>query len=121
MTVVVELWEEVTQAWAATIMAGSRAAQAERMAQESIILLVTAYGEASEPTQRVFALEGKLVAARQAQDATEEKILSLVANTVVVEWQQLATEEQCERLVHELTLLNLRGSELCMSITDISP
>jgi hypothetical protein len=60
-----------------------------------------------------------LVVALQAQDAVEEKILSLAEKTVVAKRRWVATEEQCECLVHELTLLSLRSYELCMPITDI--
>jgi hypothetical protein len=35
--------------------------------------------------------------------------------------QQIVPEEQCEHLVHELTLLSLWVSELCMSITGVLP
>jgi hypothetical protein len=35
------------------------------------------------------------------------------------EWRHVAVEGQCERLIHELTLLSLWGSELCMSVTGI--
>jgi hypothetical protein len=31
------------------------------------------------------------------------------------------TEEQCERLVHKLTLLSLKGYELCITITCAPP
>jgi hypothetical protein len=41
---------------------GARAAQAERMAQEKAVLLATTHGEADEVAQRVFILEGELVA-----------------------------------------------------------
>jgi hypothetical protein len=61
---VAELWKEVTQAWAATIMPETQVARAERMAQERAILLATARGEADEAAQRVSALEGKLTATR---------------------------------------------------------
>jgi hypothetical protein len=36
--------------------------------------------------------------------------------TAVDQWRE-AEEEHCERLVHELTLLSLSGSELCITIT----
>jgi hypothetical protein len=38
----------------------------------------------------------------------------------MAEQRWVAAEEQCECLVHKLTLLGLRSSELCMSIT-VSP
>jgi hypothetical protein len=41
----VELREEVTQAWVATIKAETRATWAERMAQEMVVLLATAPDE----------------------------------------------------------------------------
>jgi hypothetical protein len=70
------------------------------------ILLETAHGEASEEAQRVFALEGELMAAHRARDVVEEKILGLAAKTAAVKRQWVATEEQSECLVHKLTLLS---------------
>jgi hypothetical protein len=57
----------------------------------------------------------------QAWDAAEEKILSLEEKTTMAEQRGVAVEEQCERLVHELTLMSLKGSELCMTITSTLP
>jgi hypothetical protein len=59
---VAELRSEVTQAQATVVMVKTRATHAEMMAQERVILLATACGEADEAAQRVFALEGELVA-----------------------------------------------------------
>jgi hypothetical protein len=49
------------------------------------------------------------------------KLPSLVdkVSTAVRRW--VATEEQCERLVNELTLQRLRETELCMTIVGASP
>jgi hypothetical protein len=44
----VELWEEVSWARAAAIMAKAWAARAERMAREIVILLTSTHGEANE-------------------------------------------------------------------------
>jgi hypothetical protein len=116
-TKVAELREEVTQVRVAAVMAGARTARAEKMAQERGVLLATAHGEVDTVAQRVSALEGELVAVHQARDAAEAKLPSLAAKVVAVDQRWVAVEEQCEHLVHELTLLNLRGFELCMTIT----
>jgi hypothetical protein len=71
--------------------------------------------------QRVSALEGELVAARQAQDAAEGIFMSLWAKAAVAEWRWAVAEEQCEHLVHEHPLLSLSGSELCMTIKGAPP
>jgi hypothetical protein len=89
------------------------------MALSWAILLVTTHGEAREPAQRVSALEAELVVARRTQDVAKEKILSLAAKMAMAKRGWVAAEEQCERLVHKLTLLSLRGSEPGMSITGI--
>jgi hypothetical protein len=68
-----------------------------------------------------YTLEGELVAARRARDTTKEKLPSLATKAAAIDQQWVAVEEQCEHLVHELTLLNLRGSELCMTITGAPP
>jgi hypothetical protein len=76
------------------------------MAQEKAVLLATTHGEADEVAQRVFILEGELVAMRWAQHVIEEKLLGLAARVATTNPQWEAIEEQYERLVHELTLLS---------------
>jgi hypothetical protein len=51
----------------------------------------------------------------------EEKFLSLSAKADTTERRQVEAEDQCDCLVHEITLLNLRGSKLCMTITSAPP
>jgi dihydroorotase-like cyclic amidohydrolase len=87
-------------------MVECRAARAEEMAHERAVLLAIACEEANEVAQRVFTLEGKLGAARQACGAAEEKLLSLAAQAVAADRRRVGVEEQCEHLVHELTLLS---------------
>jgi hypothetical protein len=66
-------------------MAETRAARAERMAQERAVLLATARGEVDEAAERVSTLLGELMAACRAQDAAEEKFLSLLAKSAMAE------------------------------------
>jgi hypothetical protein len=115
---VVELREEVTwaRARAAVIMAEARTTWAKKMAQERVVLLATTDGEVNVAAQRVFILEGKLVATCRAQDTAEGKLPSLATKVAAANRQRVAVEEQCERLVHDLTLHNLIGFELCMTI-----
>jgi hypothetical protein len=75
---VVELWEEVTWAQAATVMAGARATQAERIAWERVVLLASAHGEADKVAWRASLLVGELTVVRQAWDAAQVKLPSLV-------------------------------------------
>jgi hypothetical protein len=49
------------------------------------VLLAATRGEAVEVTQRVSILGDELVAARRAQDAVEEKILSLTAKVATTD------------------------------------
>jgi hypothetical protein len=107
VTEVVEIQEEGTRAQAATVIAGACTAHVERMAQERVILLVTTHGEVGEAAQRVSTLYVEL----------RMRPRSLAAKTAVVERRSVAAEEWCKRLIHELTLLSLRCSELCMTIT----
>jgi hypothetical protein len=58
----------VTQAQAATVMAGARAGRSERIAKEWAILLAFACGEADEVAQRVSLLEGEFMVARLDQE-----------------------------------------------------
>jgi hypothetical protein len=61
---VAKLQEEVTRALAAVVMAETRAASKERMAQERVVLLAPARDKADEVDQRVSALEDELMAMR---------------------------------------------------------
>jgi hypothetical protein len=61
---VAKLREEVTQAWAAAVLAETRVTRVERMAQERVVLLATAHGEVDEAAQRVSTLEAELVGMR---------------------------------------------------------
>jgi hypothetical protein len=79
-TEVAELQEEVTRARVATVMAEARATQAEKMAQESFVLLATAHGEADMVAWRVSVLEGELMATRWAWDAAKEKLPNLAGD-----------------------------------------
>jgi ABC-type phosphate transport system ATPase subunit len=63
-TEMVELQEEVTRAQVTVVVAGVRATQAERMAQEKAVLLATARGEMDEVAQSASILEDELVVAR---------------------------------------------------------
>jgi hypothetical protein len=57
----------------------------------------------------------------RAKDAAEESISGLEAEVSMVHQRKEAAEEQCERLVHELTLLYIKGYELCIIITSAPP
>jgi hypothetical protein len=61
------------------------------------------------------------MAKRRARDAAKEQVLSLAAKLATANLPREATEEQCERRVHELTLLSLRGFEKCITITGAPP
>jgi hypothetical protein len=56
-----------------------------------------------EAARRVSILEDELVVACQARDEVEEKFPCVAAQAAMADQQQEAAEEQCERLVHELT------------------
>jgi hypothetical protein len=73
-----ELREEMTRALPVAVMAEARAAQAERRAQESAILLASTHEETNEVTHKVAFLEGELAVVRQAQVTTEAKLPGLV-------------------------------------------
>jgi hypothetical protein len=59
-----KLQEEVTRALAAVVMAETRAASKERMAQERVVLLAPARDKADGVDKRVSALEDELMAVR---------------------------------------------------------
>jgi transcriptional regulator of nitric oxide reductase len=98
-------------------MARARAAQTEGMAWEKATLLATAHDEVAGATQRVSVLGDQLVTARQAMDVAEAMILILTSEVATANQQQEVTQKQCERLVHKLTLLSIRDSKLCITIT----
>jgi hypothetical protein len=99
----------------------THAARAEEMAHERVVLLATAHGESNKVARRVSVLEGELRAAHQAWGATEVKLPTLADKAATTYRRRVGVEEQCERLVHEITLLNLEGSKLCMTITGAPP
>jgi hypothetical protein len=76
---------------------------------------------ATQGAQRVSVFEDELTTVRRARDMAEEKILSPVAKAATTDQRWEAVGEQCECLVHELTLLSLRGSQLYMMITGVPP
>jgi hypothetical protein len=106
----------VTRPQVAAIMAGARTTQAELTARENAALQVTIDGEAVKVTQSVSTLGDKLVTVRWARDVAEEKVSCLAAETVAADRRREAAEEQCKRLVPELNLLSIRGSELRITI-----
>jgi hypothetical protein len=112
----VELWEEVSWARAAAIMAKAWAARAERMARESVILLASTHGEANEVAWKVSLLEGEFAFVRKTQDMVEAKLLSLVDRAADADQWQDEAEGQCEALAKELAILRIRGFELCLTI-----
>jgi uncharacterized protein YigA (DUF484 family) len=91
------------------------------MAQERVILLASPHGEADEVARRVSLLEGKLAVARQARDVVEAKLSTLADKAVTTDQRREEAKGQCEHLVEELTLLQLRGAELCLAIVGARP
>jgi hypothetical protein len=57
----------------------------------------------------------------QAKDAAEDKISSLTSKLAMANQWWEAVKDQCELLVHVLTLLSIKGSELCIKITVAPP
>jgi hypothetical protein len=91
------------------------------MAKERGILPASAHREADEAVWKVSLLEDKLTVARQAWDAAEVKLLGLVDKAAAADRWQEEAEGQCEALVDELTLLQIRGSELYLTIVGSPP
>jgi hypothetical protein len=118
---VVELQKELTQAWVAAFMVGARTTWAEGMAPKKVIVLASAHGEVHEVAQKISLLEGELVVVHQAWDVAKAKLPDLVDRAATVNQRQEEAEGQCEHLAEELTLLWLRGSDLCLTIVDAPP
>jgi hypothetical protein len=114
---VAELREDMTQVEAAAIMARACATQAEGTTREKAALLATIHGEAAEATQRVSTLGDELVIVHRARDVAEEKVSTLTVKAATIDRRPEVAKEQCEGLVHQLILLRIRGSELCITIT----
>jgi hypothetical protein len=83
-TEVVEHQGEVTQAQVIAVIEAHP--RAERVAQEGAALLASAHVEADEVVRRVFLLDGKHVAACQAQDTIEAKLSSLAEKAATTDW-----------------------------------
>jgi hypothetical protein len=112
----VELRDEVTWAQVAAVMAEAWVARADRMAQESAILLASAHGEDSDVARKVSLVEGQLAVARQAWDAVKAKLPGLVDKVADTDRRREGAEGQCEELAEELTLMWIGGSELCLTV-----
>jgi hypothetical protein len=67
--------------------------------------------------KRASALWGELVAVHREGDVTEEMVSSLATEAVMASQLREAVEEQCRRLAQELTLLSIRGSKMCITVT----
>jgi hypothetical protein len=76
-------------------MVGVRAARIEKIAQVRVILLASTH---------------------QDRDTAEANLSCLVHMVAATDWLWVGAEEQCECLIHELTLLKLMGSELYLTI-----
>jgi hypothetical protein len=110
-----------TWAWASAVMAGAQTARAERMAQEKAVLLAYARGEASEAAQEISLLEGELVVACQTWGTTEAKLLGLADQAAASNQLWEEAKGHCEHLVEDLTLVWLRGPELCLTVVSAPP
>jgi hypothetical protein len=73
------------------------------------VLLATVHCDVAEGSRRVFTLGNEPVTMHQARDVAEEMVSSLAAEAAVANRRWEATEEQCEHVAHELTLLTIGG------------
>jgi hypothetical protein len=100
------------------------AALAEREAQErvstveeeSTAALASAHGEAEDLAQRVALLEGELAVVCQSRDMTKEKSRGWTDAVADIEQQLEESKKECQEQVEELTLLEIRGSKLCLAV-----
>jgi chromosome segregation ATPase len=82
-------------------------------------LLDSTRGEVDEEVQKVAHLKDELADVRHARDTAEAKLLGLADRVADTDQQQEEAEVQCTTLAEELTLMQIRGSELCLAI--VSP
>jgi hypothetical protein len=106
--------------------AKARAALAEREAQErvtrlevdSTVALDSTREKAEGFAQRIALLEGELLEAQWAQDVAEVNSQGMSDAAADVERQREQSERECQEWIEELTLLQTRGSELCLAIVN---
>jgi hypothetical protein len=120
--------QEVAVTWEsiATVIrdAEDRAALAEREARErvsrveaeSATTLASSRGEVEDLAWWIALFEGGLAEVRNSRDMTEEKSWGLTDTVTDAEWRLEESKRECREQVKELTLLQIRGFELCLTV-----
>jgi hypothetical protein len=80
-------------------------------------VLASARGVVNEVVWKVTLLEDKHAIVCQAWDMAELELLGLAD----ADWRQEEVERYCVALAEELTILQIRGSELCLVIVAPPP
>jgi hypothetical protein len=83
---------------------------------ESVVVLVSARGDAESLVHRVALLNGELVEARRAWDVARERVYRLSRSSVEGARQLMASKMKRQEQFVELSLLQSWCVELCLSI-----
>jgi hypothetical protein len=90
-----------------------------RVEAESTTVLASTRGEAEGFTQIIALLEGELVKVCQVWESIEENFWGLSNTTTNSERWREESERECQEQVEELTVLQTRGSKLCLAIVGL--
>jgi hypothetical protein len=83
---------------------------------ESTTALASTHREVEDFAWRIALLEGELAEVCQAREVTEENSWGLFDAAADAERWREEFERECWERVEELTLMQTRGSELCLAI-----
>jgi hypothetical protein len=90
-----------------------------RVEVENAVALASTCKDAEGLLRKIALLEGELAEVHPAREMAEENSCGLSGAAVDAEWRREESEREHQEQFEELTLLQTRGSELCLAI--ISP
>jgi hypothetical protein len=95
---------------------GGAREKVSRVEAKSATALASDHEDAEGLVRQIALLEGELVEARRSQDVAEENSRGLSNAVADAERRWEESERELRELFEELTLLQTRGSELCLAI-----
>jgi hypothetical protein len=105
----------VAEDWAALAEREARE-RVSRVEAESATTLASSRGEVEDLAWWIALFEGGLAEVRNSRDMTEEKSWGLTDTVTDAEWRLEESKRECREQVKELTLLQIRGFELCLTV-----
>jgi hypothetical protein len=89
-----------------------------RVEAENTVALVSTHEDVEVLVRKIAFLEDELAEARRAREVAEDKSCGLSDKAAYAEQQWEVSEKGCQLHFEELTLLQTRGSKLCLAIVN---